>query len=111
MAFPEKQPTSLRKKVGAVFDYLTGHESEKDLVIPNHEQVQEECLHIYLENHRRLLTSLDFSKNGVTFSMCVKEIFCIFQQLRIQSLCTDHRPSGENRIAKHLTKVLYNRTS
>lgn len=111
MIFPEKQPTSIIKKVGKMFgavsDFLTGQESEKELSVPNHEQVQEECLHIFLENYRRLLTNLDFSqkKVKVTYSMCVDEIHAIFEQLRVQSLCKDLAPSGKNRIAGVLAKV------
>lgn len=102
MTFPEKPSTSfLRKAV----NYFTGV-SERELVIPNHEQVQEKCLHVYLENYRKLLTSLDLSKKKrVTYAMVVREIHTIFQQLRIQSLCQDNTPSDKHRIAEHLAKV------
>ena len=111
MAFPEKQPSSIIKTVGkfvgAVADYITGQETEKELVVPNHGQVQEECLYIFLEDHRKLLTNLDFTRKKVqvTYSMCVDEIYVIFEQLRVQSLCRELVPSGKNRVAESLAKV------
>lgn len=120
MVFPEKfekEPSTIMKSVkkfgGAVVDYFTGHGSERDLVIRNHEQVQEECLHVFLENHRRLLTDLIISKSKrrVTYSMCVNEICTIFYQLRIQRLCKESFPIDSNRVAEGLAKVCWSMSS
>jgi hypothetical protein len=110
MTFPEKQPTSILDKFGKfVSGFFTGQEAPKELVVPNHEQVQEESFHIFLEDHRRLLTNLKLSRKRiqVTYSMCVNEIQTLFQQLRVQSLCSGLHSSDKCRVAGSLAKVFY----
>jgi hypothetical protein len=107
MIFPKgpKPPSLVRRVGGAIIGFFVGRESEKEIVIPAHDDMQEESFRVFLEKYRKLLINLVFSKK-ITYSLCVGEIYALFLQLRTQTV----RPMGYSfasttRVAAKLSKV------
>jgi hypothetical protein len=111
MIFPKgpKPPSLVRRVAGvgsAIIGFFVGRESEKEVAIPAHDEVQEESFKVFLEKYKKLLINLVFSKQ-ITYSLCVGEIYALFLQLRTQTVCPmGHYRSTTTRVAEKLSKVL-----
>lgn len=108
MIFPERQqPASFMQRMGGVLMniFSTQEPVNRELLIPNHEIVQQRCLHYFLEKHRILLQNIIFTKKNlkVTYISFVKDIYSIYQQLRHQKVCSRYERTP--RIARSLFKV------
>ena len=80
MAYPETKVKSVFTKIGETLKGLfVQTEKQGEINIPNHEAMQEKCLHVYLENYNRVLRSCELSK--LTITKMADEMFHIFQQL------------------------------
>ena len=100
MTFPEEQPKSLAKLIGVVKDFLGGSSEDR---IPHHDQVQQECLLIFLDKHEKILKNLEFSKSNL--SKFVNDIYHIYNQLQSHCLSKNDSPSDSRR-AVHLLPMV-----
>lgn len=81
MAYPETKGKSFAIKFLDAFKSLfVETEKKKELVVPNHEVMQETCLYIYLEKYNKILRSCDLSHQH-SITRVAEEVFHIFQQL------------------------------
>ena len=100
MTFPEEQPKSLMAKFK---DFFVGSSEDR---IPHHDQVQEECLLIFLDKHEKILKNLEFSTiSKLNFSKFVNGVYHIYEQLQSHGLCRNNVQSDSKRVVHQLPKV------
>ena len=81
MAYPETKGKSFAIKFLDAFKSLfVETEKQKELVVPNHEVMQEKCLNIYLEKYNKILRNCDLSHQH-SITRVTEEVFHIFQLL------------------------------
>ena len=103
MTFPEIPSKSFLNKLGAAWKSFTGQEVEKDIPIPSYEEMQAECLHLFLGKQQEVLQDITIAK--FNFVNCVNSVLRVFRQLRFQRLCDGDNPSDGRRVAGNLAKV------
>ena len=110
MAFPQ-QPSFLEglgQRVKKFGTYLRLYnESDLKKPIPSHEQAQKESLDCFLLPHATTLTYMDFTTANL--SEFVEDIFCVYEQLRVQKTRCDKRysdPRGAYKLAEVRTYPL-----
>ena len=78
MTFPKEQKSKVAKIGGAVKEFFGFN---------NHDQVQEECLQIFLEKHKDILTNVKFCTIPKLKFSFVNNVYHIYEQLLSHSLC------------------------
>ena len=104
MTFPEEQPKSLMAKIGGAFkDFFVGPSEDR---IPHHDQVQEECLQIFLDKHGKILKNLEFSTiTKLNFSKFANGVYHIYEQLQSHGLCRGNVQTDSKRVVYQLPMV------
>ena len=83
MAYPETKGKSVWHAIKSVYSQT---EKQKQLVVPTHDEMQEKCLQIYLQNHNKILRNCDLL-HQLNITRVASEVFHIFYQLWLQNVC------------------------
>lgn len=107
MAFPEEQPDSMLSRIAdKVFKWFGSKSEVEELKPLKFSHAQELALSAFLEEHYKLLTSLDSptSKKMSNLEMFVSAVYRIYEQLRKRQTCINNK-RDEDLVAKTLAKV------
>jgi len=86
MAYPETKGKSVVFKAwDTIKSFFVQAEKQKQLVVPTHEEMQEICLHIDLEEYKNILRNCELSRQ-FNIIRVAEEVLHIFYQLCLSKL-------------------------